>query len=199
MGKEVGKKQLVELGASVLRALPQDISSDVAQGWIDNPSALEKVLRSALLPPEKEQAVKSPSGSKLSPCQIHCPELIPAWVKSVKEDVEPTANLDISKIQFKSFLKNGESWIYGNEMRARAVAMKGVLGLSDAKKFLAEQDKIPVAMRDKVIVFTGTVLLDSDGDRRVACLVFRAGRWVLNFHWLDNDFWYGRGVLPLSE
>jgi len=196
MDKEIGQKQLAELIASVTRALPQDINSDVAQGWIDNPSALKKVLRTTLLPPKNMDGEQA---TKLFPCQIHCPELIPDWMKSVVEDVEPTVDLDISKIQFKSFLESGEDCVYGDDVRTRAVAMKGVLGLADVEKFLAEPDKIPVSLRDKYIVFSGTVLLDSVGARHVAYLFFREGRWVLGFKSLGHGLWCDGIVLPVNE
>ncbi len=37
--------------AAIAQNLPQDISDDVMQGWIENPKALQNVLRSALCPP----------------------------------------------------------------------------------------------------------------------------------------------------
>lgn len=43
----------VEFQLAVLRALPRDIDQDVADGWRNNGQNLAKVLREALLPPEK--------------------------------------------------------------------------------------------------------------------------------------------------
>lgn len=60
--------------------------------------------------------------------------IFPDW--EVVEDVEQMPNLDIAKMKFKSFLKNGESYISGDEMRERAVALKCNLGLSDAEYLL---------------------------------------------------------------
>lgn len=41
--------QFAELGAAVLRKVPRDITPAVAQRWIDNPRALGKALRKALI------------------------------------------------------------------------------------------------------------------------------------------------------
>ena len=43
----------VEFQLAVLRALPRDIDPDIADGWHNNGQSLAKVLREALLPPEK--------------------------------------------------------------------------------------------------------------------------------------------------
>ncbi len=46
--------------AVIAQNLPQDIASDVMQGWIDNPKALQKVLRSALCPPTEIAESEAP-------------------------------------------------------------------------------------------------------------------------------------------
>ncbi|MBI5221678.1 MAG: hypothetical protein HY979_02650 [Candidatus Magasanikbacteria bacterium] len=131
------------------------------------------------------------------PCQVHVPELIPdKW--EVLEDVEPTADLDVSKLTFKSVLQGDEDWVNGDTMRGRAVTFKGNYGLSDAPQFLAQQAKIPVDLRDKYILLPGTKLRGPCGLLRVPCFYWRGDRWVLNFFWLGNDF-RGRGRVACSE
>ena len=39
-----------EFASAVIQQLPRDIGSDIAQGWIENRSALQMALRAALLP-----------------------------------------------------------------------------------------------------------------------------------------------------
>jgi hypothetical protein len=43
--------QVRTLGANILKAIPLDMPEDVAQGWIENPEGLNRVFRSALMPP----------------------------------------------------------------------------------------------------------------------------------------------------
>lgn len=138
------------------------------------------------------------------PCLVYAPELIPqgwevAVIDGVVQDVAPKADLDVSKVDFKSFLQGDESYTSGNEMRKRAIKLKGNLGLSDAKRFLEQQDKIPPEFRGKkYIVFTGTVLRGSDGVFHVAYLDWDGGRWVLGFGWLGGG-WSGDGLVACSE
>lgn len=50
--KKMGPDQLVELLSAVVRCVPRDMDTDVAQGWINNQLALTKVLAVALMSPE---------------------------------------------------------------------------------------------------------------------------------------------------
>lgn len=50
-------RQITELHAAVLRALPE-MTSDVAQSWIENPRGLAKTLCEALMPPSREPIVE---------------------------------------------------------------------------------------------------------------------------------------------
>ena len=125
-------------------------------------------------------------GAKSAACSFA--DLIPeGW--EVMEDVAPST-FDVGKLTLRSFLKQGESPIGGDEMRKRAVELKGNLGLTDGKRMLAEQDKIPVEFREFYIPLPGTVLRDSGGDLFVPYLYFHGVRWVLDFGWIGLD-WYG--------
>ena len=50
----------VEFQLAVLRALPRDIDPDIADGWRNNGQSLARVLREALLPPEKPASKPEP-------------------------------------------------------------------------------------------------------------------------------------------
>ena len=90
------------------------------------------------------------------------------WV--VAEDVA-LSEFEMENLEYRSFLKEGgETRISGDKMRQRASAMKGNLGLADAKRFLADAVKIPQNLRGFCIVFPGTVLRDPYGYLYVACL-----------------------------
>lgn len=136
------------------------------------------------------------------PSTVYAPELIPqgwevAVIDGVVQDIAPST-FKVGDRKFKPFLKDNESYIHGEEFCMRAVRMKGNLGLSDAKYFLEHQSEIPTELRGKYIVFTATVLRDSSGNFRVACLCWRGDRWVLDFRWLDGDFG-GRYLVACSE
>lgn len=125
--------------------------------------------------------------------------LIPkGW--EVVEDVEPTPDLDISKLKPRSFFKDSDKngYISGEEMRKRAQEFKGNLGLSDGKRMLAEQDKIPPEFRS-YIPLPGALVRDSDGKLRVPCLGWSYDhRWVLYFDFLSND-WFESDHFACNE
>jgi hypothetical protein len=127
------------------------------------------------------------------PSVIHAADLIPEYTDNkgnkrkweVVEDVEPTPDLEVKKLKFKSFLKLGDGrHIGGEEIRRRAVRRKGNLGLSDAPRFLKQQKDIPIELRGKYMVLPGTKLRDSDGNLNVPSLYWSGDQWVLRFYWL---------------
>lgn len=48
--QEMSKEQVRELGIRMLSAMPLDMDKTTAQGWIQNPGALAKKIRVALMP-----------------------------------------------------------------------------------------------------------------------------------------------------
>ena len=52
------QSQVLKFGATVLQNLPE-MSEDVMQGWIENPLALQRVLRSVLIPPRDGVELKA--------------------------------------------------------------------------------------------------------------------------------------------
>ncbi|OGL68956.1 hypothetical protein A3B21_04425 [Candidatus Uhrbacteria bacterium RIFCSPLOWO2_01_FULL_47_24] len=132
------------------------------------------------------------------PCLIHAADLIPkGW--TVVEDVNPTLDLDISKLVPRSFLKEGEAVISGPEMRTRARELKGNWGLSDGKRMLADKGKlIRAEFHPFYIPLAGTLLRGPGGGLDIPCLDFDGGRWYLYFGWLGHD-WDDCGRLACSE
>ncbi|OGH70043.1 MAG: hypothetical protein A3C90_02585 [Candidatus Magasanikbacteria bacterium RIFCSPHIGHO2_02_FULL_51_14] len=122
----------------------------------------------------------------LFPSERLAADLIPDnW--EVVEDVEPS-EFEVGDLAFPGFLMEGETCIDGEEMRRRAVQLKANFGLVDGKRLLAHQDEIPVELRGKAIVLSGTLLRDPDGRLYVACLDWDDDRWYLGFFWLGGGW-----------
>lgn len=112
----------------------------------------------------------------------------------VVEDVQP-AQFQVKDLEFVRFLTAGEQLVNGDVMRSRAVTLKANLGLTDGQYILDHQDEIPVEMRGKYIILTGTKVRSPDGRLLVAYLYWDGGRWYLGFRWI-GDVWYDSDRLP---
>lgn len=88
--------------------------------------------------------------------------------------------------EFVGFLKSGESYINGKEMRRRAVELNANRGQRDAEWLLENQGGIPRELRGKFLVFPGTVWFTSDGIHYVPCLDWRGDKWCWGFYWLGS-------------
>src|SRR3989344_4142449 len=86
------------------------------------------------------------------------------------------------------FLKNKNS-VKGDLMATRAVELDANYGQEDAEWLLEHQDMIPVELRSYYLVFPATKWRGLDSRRYVPCLYWDGDRWVLDFHWLDDDFY----------
>lgn len=135
------------------------------------------------------------------PSEVLAAELIPEYEDGsgqkrkweVLEDVQPI-EFKVGDLEFPIFLKDGDpGYIVGEELRRRAVELRGNFGLVAAKYLLEHQDEIPTEMQKFYIVLPGTLLRDSDGGLRVACLGFGGGRWVLSFRWVGHFRGFGGG------
>ena len=115
----------------------------------------------------------------------------------VVKDVEPS-QFKVKNLKFITFLESGELYINSITMCQRAVTLKGNLGLVDGQYLFDHQNEIPKEMRGKYIVLPGTLLPDSDGDLRVACLDWGGGCWVPCFGWFVN-VWGGGGRFACGE
>ena len=88
------------------------------------------------------------------------------------------------------FLKEGEEYVGGNTMVARAKEMSAHLGQDDGEHLLKHQGDIPVALCGKV-VFVFTDWRHPDGSGRVACVCWDGDRWVQCWGRLDDGSWHG--------
>lgn len=110
------------------------------------------------------------------------------------ENVAEPKEIKISDLQMVSFLKSGERYIKGEEMRRRAKEMKCNFGQTTAEYLLAHKEEIPAKFRKHYLVFPGTVWQDPDGGHAVPYLGWDGDRWFLYFLWLDGA-WIGNDRL----
>lgn len=106
---------------------------------------------------------------------------------TVEKDVASNV-FDMKKIKPVSFLKPGEEDGIDceEELRKRAIELKGNFGLADGLRMLAEQDKIPVEFRKFTVLLPGTVLLDRHGCAEMPQLFYCVDRgWTLEFSWYE--------------
>lgn len=91
--------------------------------------------------------------------------------------------MNIKDLELKSFLKDGEDYISGDEMLKRAGN-----AVTDYKELLKHQDKFPKEWRGYYLVFPKW--LGDSRDRYVPCFEWggKSRSWVLSFHWVGLSF-----------
>ena len=103
--------------------------------------------------------------------------------------------LDLTKVQHVTMLKDGETYIKGEEKLKRLKSSDYIR--LDADIFLTlweNQHLIPESWKEKVngntryIFFDGTVLRDSDGNHCVLYLFWNDGLWFWGVYWLDGGW-----------
>jgi hypothetical protein len=113
--------------------------------------------------------------------------------------------LDLTKVQFVTTLKDGETYVKGEE-KLKRLKKSGNIRL-DADIFLTlweNQHLIPESWKEKVngktrfIYFDGTVLRLSSGDRYVLYLCWCGGAWSWDVRWLDLDWGANRPSAVLA-
>ncbi len=109
--------------------------------------------------------------------------------KYLSDTKEPTGELALELVEF---LKEGETFINGEELIKRAEEKHILLGQRHAEALLKNQGTIPEEWRRYYLVFPGSVLqIIPRGARRVPYLSWDGRRWCLLFHWFGNDFHSG--------
>jgi hypothetical protein len=89
------------------------------------------------------------------------------------------------KLEIVSFLKEGESYINGEEMRKRAKEL-GSLGQHQAEQLLKQASDIPEEWKNYYLLFPETVWRHPGGLLYVPYLYWDGGRWVLRFGYVDD-------------
>jgi len=105
------------------------------------------------------------------------------------------SEVDLTKVNFETMLKDRESSVVGEEKLKRLIE-SGYIRL-DAKVFQTlweNQHLLPESWKQKTngnttyIFFDGTTLRDSGGDRCVLYLCWHGGEWDWDCLWLDDEF-----------
>lgn len=128
----------------------------------------------------------------------------------VEKETDPRSKslteLDPTKVEFVTTLKDGETRVWGEEKLRRLKAGNYTRLDADIFHTLWEnQSLIPESWKEKVngdvrfIYFDGTVLRDPDGRRYVLCLYWSGGAWRWNVGWLDRGWFANNPSVVLAS
>ena len=103
--------------------------------------------------------------------------------------------LDLSKVQLVTILKDGETSVGGEEKQKRLKNAKHIrLDAAILQVLFENQHLIPESWKEKTkgqttyIFFDGTILRDSRGDRCVLFLYWCGGQWHWDCRWLGGGW-----------
>lgn len=114
--------------------------------------------------------------------------------------------VDLTKVNFKTMLKDRESSVVGEE-KLKRLKDAGHIRL-DAKVFQTlweNQHLIPASWKEPAngnttyVFFDGTILRRSSGNRYVLCLCWSDGGWRWYYAWLVNEWYAGRPSAVLAS
>lgn len=129
----------------------------------------------------------------LYPSEIHALEHIPLsedqagnrkrW--QVVRDVAPTLPIcfDITDLEFVRLFQSTEESTTGHEVLNTATTIKAELGLSDIKRFLAQDPETLrlIATTYTLLIFAGTRLKDLNDEEHFPCLEWDGDEWYVIF------------------
>ncbi len=162
-------RHFAELASAVIQQLPRDIDSTTAQGWIENRTALQKVLRAALLPNAQSVGPTYPVAVNYI---LSLEEMIAAGRYDWKNDDitakhfpmkgEGIADVDIQLVHFGHMMDSSD----------KVIRELDKMGLRPAsiEELLAFGAKYPDVQRQFPIVVLGSLWRRLDGDHSVPFL-----------------------------
>ncbi len=134
----------------------------------------------------------------VTPASAESTGLIPKnWAVMVRDGAKqdfPEGDVDLAKLDYSACpVRDGEGYINGTTMMARAKEAKAIGSLGLAAELLKAQDEgkeiFPVASRGKhYFILPLTELQDGGGHGFVAYFRWSGERWVLVFAWLGSNF-----------
>ena len=124
-----------------------------------------------------------------------------SWIKSIERDTSPTGPVTLN---LATILRDAaEGSVNGPEYERRiAGSLSRLLGYQHLAWLIEHQDKYPVfmALLGKVYIdFSGLVVVDVNGDRRVPCGGQDGERWGAGWYWLSVGFGQGGRVAVSGE
>ena len=123
--------------------------------------------------------------------------LLPSKFWTLEEDA-PASNFRVEGLKFISFLDTYELTVNGEMMCKRSAKLGGNLGLADVQHIIANQDKLPTALRDRCVVFPRVLIRNPSEVLFVPRLWYGSSGWFLRFSPLGEDSqwgWGGRDVI----
>jgi hypothetical protein len=103
--------------------------------------------------------------------------------------------VDLTKVSFKTMLKDGEETVVGEEKLKRLIASGGIrLDAKVLETLWENQHLIPESWKQSTngnttyIFFDGTILRHSSGRRYVLSLCWGGGLWDWRYDWLDRKW-----------
>lgn len=106
----------------------------------------------------------------------------------IEEGPEVPANLFMTELELKSFLKNDEHYITSEELQKRAVTLNANFGQHHAEWLLKHRKRIPKDWQGTYLVFPATLWRDRSGSSHMPVVSWSGKQWVLGFYWLDHRF-----------
>lgn len=108
------------------------------------------------------------------------------WHGVEREGALCEAPINIATLELIPCHKDGEKWISGEEMRARATDEKAYPGCSgfgqhQAEDILERAHELPEEFRKYAIVFADSLLVSDSGGRFFPCLLWRDDQWRLSW------------------
>ena len=206
---ECAMSQVQEFLSVLVKNVPaDDMPERIRQRWIENPKDLQKVLREALMPPQKPDSLRVDT-ARFDPVEF----ISKGWKLLADEQDTRSCSLtevDFSEVDFlhcltKEDLRSQKPWITGEEKLARLKKDSGrirygatvFMGLlldyqEHQKKGDVENSVLGQLYRDKGVVymdFFGDVLESPYGNRSVLYLYrYDDGEWAWLFLWLGLDW-----------
>ena len=177
--------QFREFAGVVLRSLPDDLSPQVAQGWVENAEALRKVLRSMLVPNTVNSNIYRLTVNYDQPVADAIAAGKYDWVNSdITQKSFPTnrtgkAEVEIEPVHFNRAVSTKE---------ALAELDKSGLRPAELHELLSLGAEYPELQREFPIIGLGSVWQGSYGFRYCPCLDGGGLRRGLDLSWFEGDW-----------
>jgi hypothetical protein len=184
----------IEYSTAVQKALPRNVSIDVARACESKGELLGEVLAEAMIAFEQRLATSSiPSPGKLVVDLDADPFLPEDWQKVERHSKggkvtianragQLYLNDQLVELYLSESQKDGLT-IKGHDL-GRELKAKSVLNASVLDFLLAHSNLIPESWKGQFVFFWGTEYCDADGNPGVRFLRWSDGRWFWGFCWL---------------